>query len=113
MRVVLTWCRQPNPPKYPDILHIKTRVFESSTDEQGGEPEVVLTEVMLTHWKRIFEAMESNAPNAKQPIYGNEGNWDVRVWKLLKEVIRPSWGVREEDKEGPINWGIVRPAPRG
>ncbi|KAE9980069.1 hypothetical protein EG327_006699 [Venturia inaequalis] len=105
--------RQPNPPKYPDILHVKTRAFESLTDEQGGEPEVVLIEVMLTHWKRIFEAMEGNAPNAKQPIYGNEGNWDVRVWKLLKEVIRPSWGVREEDMTGPINWGIFRPALRG
>lgn len=68
---------------------------------------------MLTIWKRIFEAMTGDAPIGKQPMYGDEGNLEVRVWKLLNEIIRPSWGVREEDMEGPISWGIVRPAPRG
>lgn len=65
MRVVLEWYYQPNPPKCPDILHIKSRVFESLADEQGGEPRTVLTEVMLTHWKRNFEAMEAKRASSE------------------------------------------------
>jgi hypothetical protein len=92
---------------------------EENKDGEGAagsyldeDREMLAQEVTLSHWKRILEAMGGEAPKRKQPTYGNDRHWELRLWLLLADIIKPSWKVREEDMREEIDWAFARPALR-
>lgn len=99
-KIDMTW--QPNRPKYPEILQINTNVPRSSIEDDAylffdEDSTIVITEIMLSHSKCIFEAMAGDIPKgySKSPMNAEDVRLQMQVKKLLNKVIEPRWGIRE------------------